>query len=539
MVPPAAVVPSRFGLTDYMNDIALVNGSVATLHPSTPDGDALLIERGVVRLVGSTEDVLAARTPGTRIVDLADRTVLPGLIDAHTHVEFCALSREWLDVRGISRAETIERLRQAIPAHAHPGAWLVAQGTFGQDLPSREELDGVSGQLPILVRESMHRLTANSAALRQAGLVRGFTSPVGTLVGIGDDGAPNGLVEEGFHLFPVPAPEPERLSRMLENELRESFARHGVTTIFELPATASGIRAYQALNAADTLPVRLSLTLTVAPGLHPILHSPEQLAGIGLASGFGDDRLWLGGLKIFLDGDGASAFDAEHLHRSPSRWGTNTRQYAEIVHLLATAHAAGLQVWIHAIGDLAQYLALDAVEEAARVAGPADRRTRLEHAANLWIDDSLVRRLTELDVTPVPTAGFIHADDGEGVYAFRTLIEAGLRPPGNSDTGGTQPFATNPWFGVAKMLDRRNRDGAPIAAEEAVDVEDAIRAYTEFAARAGFREHRIGALGTGMLGDCAVYAEDPRTLTAERLARLEAEMTIVGGDVVWEQEGAS
>ncbi|MFD6054483.1 amidohydrolase [Agromyces sp. NPDC060279] len=520
-----------------MNDLALVGGTIATLHPGTPDAEALLIEHGAVRVVGTTEEVLAAARPGTPVVELDGRTVLPGLIDSHTHVEFCALSRDWLDVRRAPRAETLARLAAAV-ADGVDG-WLVAQGTYGQDLPSRDELDAVSREVPILVRESMHRLTANTAALERAGLVRGATSPVGTLVVIGEDGAPSGIVEEGYHLFPVPAPPPERLRAMLRDELRESFARHGVTTIYELPATADGIRAYQALRAAGELPARLSLTLTVAPGLHAILRSPEQLAETGLASGFGDERLWLGGLKVFLDGDDTSAFDSAHLDKSPGHWSTNTRQYAEIVHLLTVAHRAGLQVWIHAIGDLAQHLALDAIEEAARVAGPGDRRTRLEHAANLWVDDAIVRRMRELEVIAVPTAGFIHADAGTGVYAYRTLVEAGMRPPGNSDTGGTQPFATNPWFGVARMLDRRTGSGVIVAPEEAVDVHTAVRTYTEFAAEAGFNERRIGALGIGMHGDCAVYAEDPRTLSPERLAGLEAELTVVGGEVVWRREDSA
>ncbi|MDH6195264.1 putative amidohydrolase YtcJ [Mycobacterium frederiksbergense] len=523
-----------------MNAIALVNGTVVTLNRNTPDGQALLIENGLVQCVGSTEQVLERKHPETPVVDLDRRVVLPGLIDAHTHVEFCALSHDWLDVRAVPRTVTLARLRDELrDGYAGTERWLVAQGTFGQDLPVRAELDELSRHTPIIVRESMHRLTANTAALERAGMVRGFTAPVGTLVEISEDGAPSGWVEEGYHLFPVPVPEPDRLRTMLRDELRDSFARHGITCIYELPASAEGIRAYQRLNAAGDLPTRLSLTLTVAPGLSPILSSPEQLADIGLVSGFGDENLWLGGFKVFLDGDDTSAFDSAHLTKSPSNWSTNTRQYAEIVHLLTVAHRAGLQVWIHAIGDLAQHLALDAIEEAGRVAGPGDRRTRLEHAANLWIDDALVRRLHELDVIPVPTAGFIHADPGDGTYAFRTLIESGLRPPGNSDTGGTQPFATNPWFGVAAMLDRTNRHGVVVAADEAVDTHTALRTYTEFAAKAGFREAQIGALGIGMHGDCAVYANDPRELSPAELRALEADLTVVGGRVVWQREDRS
>jgi predicted amidohydrolase YtcJ len=519
-----------------LHAIAMINGAVVTLDPAKPTAEALLIENGVVRCAGTTAEVVQRKLPDTPVVNLDGRVVLPGLIDAHTHVEFCALSRSWLDVRALPRTETLARLRRALGQGHDPERWLIAQGTYGQDLPTRAQLDEISTETPILVRESMHRLTANSAALRLAGMVRGFTAPVGTYVEIGEDGAPTGWVEEGFHLFPTPAPDLDRLQSMLCNELRDSFARHGVTCIYELPATAAGIRAYQRLNAADALPTRLSLTLTVAPGLNPILSSPEQLAQIGLSSGFGDDRLWLGGLKVFLDGDDTAAFDSAHLTKSPGRWSASTRQYAEIVHLLTVAHRAGLQVWIHAIGDLAQHLALDAIEEARRVAEPGDYRTRLEHVANLWIDDAIVRRLIDLEVIPVPTAAFIHADPGTGAYAYRTLIDAGLRPPGNSDTGGTQPFATNPWFGVAAMIDRTNRHGAVIAAEQAVDAHVGLRTYTEFAAAAGFRETSLGALAVGMYGDCAVYGCDPRQLSPTELRSLESDLTVVGGRVVWQKE---
>lgn len=521
-----------------MTALALINGTVATLHPHTPDGQALLIEHGTVAWVGSTNEVLDRKHPETPVLDLAGRVVLPGMIDSHTHVEFCALSRDWLDVRAVSPAEAVARLRrEADTGYLGTDRWLIAQGTFGQNLPTRADLDGVSRDVPILIRESMHRLVANTAALERAGMVRGYTSPVGTLVEIGADGAPTGLVEEGYHLFPVPPPSPDVLRRMLRDELRGSFARHGVTCIYELPASAAGVSAYQKLRAAGELPTRLSLTLTVAPGLSAILTSAEQLADIGLATGFGDDDLWIGGLKLFLDGDDTSSFDSSHLSKAPSQWSTSTRQYAEIVHTLTVAHRAGLQVWIHAIGDLAQHLALDAIEESNRVAGPGDRRTRLEHVGNLWIEDALIHRLTELDVIPVPTAAFVHADAGTGVYAYRSLIDAGLRPPGNSDTAGTQPFATNPWFGVAIMLDRTNRDGITIAPSERVDVDTAIRTYTEFAAHAGFRETRLGALGVGMYGDCAVYESDPRTMTPARLRELEADLTVVGGRPVWHREG--
>src|SRR5262249_465303 len=142
---------------------------------------------------------------------------------------------------------------------------------------------------------------------------------------------------------------------------------------------------------------------------------------------------------------------------------------------------------------------------------------------------------------PVPTAAFMHgeADDrtarlgaGSRVYPYRTLIAQGLKPPGNSDTAGTQPFATNPWHGIASMVLRENRNRATLSPEEAVDGGTATRTYTEFGAHAGFDESRTGSLEVGKLGDVAVFASDPFALDVRALPDLEAELTIVGGRVV-------
>ncbi|MEV7009841.1 amidohydrolase family protein [Streptosporangium sp. NPDC051022] len=517
--------------------LALVDGSVLTMAPEERTVQAVLISHGTVTAVGGTREILAAAPPSTEIVDLGGRTVVPGLIDAHTHVEFCALSRQhWLDVRGRSRSVTLERIGAVVAEHRRTGDWLVAQGTYGQDLPTREEIDAVAPDVPVLVRESMHRLTANTAALTRAGMTRGYTSPVGTRVEIGADGVPTGLVEEGYHLFPIPAPTVETMAEMLREELVHSFLRHGVTTIYELPATSTGMRAYQRLHRAGRLPARLSLNPTIAPGLNPLLGSIEQWTDFGLTTGFGDDRLWLGGAKVFLDGDDTASCDRAHLSKTPSEWGTATRHYAEIVDLLVRANSAGIQVWIHAIGDVVQELALDAVAEARRVTGRTDLRNRLEHVANLWSDAALLDRLAELEVIPVPTAAFMHSDPGTGVYAYRSLIERGLCPPGNSDTGGTQPFATNPWFGIAAMRARTNREGVPIAPEEAVDVLTGLRTYTTYAAAAGFRENRLGALAPGFAGDAVVLPADPRDMSDTELRDLQADLTVVGGEIVWNRE---
>ena len=158
--------------------------------------------------------------------------------------------------------------------------------------------------------------------------------------------------------------------------------------------------------------------------------------------------------------------------------------------------------------------------------------------ANLWLDEDLLDRVAAADVIPVPTAAFLHSDPGSGVYAYRSLLDRGMRPPGNSDTGGTQPFATNPWFGIACMVDRTNQDDVLVAPEQAVTALDGVRSYTTFAAEAGARAGRIGILRQGAFGDCAIYADDPLTTPPAQLRSLEADLTLVAGDVVWQRDGA-
>ncbi|MBK0420132.1 amidohydrolase family protein [Leucobacter sp. CSA1] len=502
--------------------------------------EAMRVLNGRVESLGEAGRLREECGPGAEEIDLGGGVVLPGFIDAHTHVEFSAMARyDWVDVRGDSPERICERLRAEVDRVADSERWVVAQGTFLQALPDREALDRVSATVPLLVRESMHRLQANTEALRRAGFLdRAPTTAPGVVVHVDERRRPTGLVEEGFHLFPVPGPGPERLESFLERELRESFARHGVTTVYEIPATAAGVDAYAALAGRRALPVRITLTPVVAPGLNPLLGAVSEWrewAG-RFPGGPGLPLLSAGGIKIFVDGDNEQAFDTTTFERSPRGWGAVTRTLAQLRDELAWAAENDVQVWVHAIGDLAQDLVLEAVEQARERVGPPALPTRLEHAANLQLTPRLVDRMAALDVVPVPTANFMATDDGSGLYAYRTLSEAGFRPPGNSDTGGAIAEAPNPWFGIAHMMDRRNARGVPVAPQERVPALEGVRGYTRYAAAVAGLEGEMGRLAPGCSADFAVYEQDPRALDAERMRAVEAEQTFVEGRRTWRRE---
>ena len=522
--------------------IAFAGGRVHTMDDDGTVASAIAIDRG--RIVAVGDDAVSALPPGSPVVDLDGRTVLPGMIDAHSHIELSTMAeRLWVDVRFCPPAEALERIAAAAEQGGN-GGWVIGQGTFGQRLPTRAELDLAAPGMPVLVRESMHLLAASSPALAAAGIDRRYAPPLESRVERDPDGEPSGVVREGFDLFPYPRPSVEWLAEHLPEVTRELFVAHGVTTIYELPASAEGMRAWQALHRRKALPCRLTLNPILAPGHQPIVQSLDDFLGLGLPTGFGGPWLRLGALKLFVDGgDFVSGLYSGALHGKPGGWGIANFTFDQLAGILTRCRTAGVQVWMHAVGDAAQEMALGAVEQVNRALGPSDHRTRIEHIGNHVFDERVIGRMVGAGVVPVPNAVFIFAEEddleqsapGARFYPYRSLIEAGLVTPGNSDCAGTQPFAANPWYAIHAMIARRTKGGAVLAPDEAVDLRTAIETYTRHSAYAAFEEHTRGTLEVGKLGDLAVYPDDPFAVETERLPEVAPDLTVVGGEVLFEK----
>ncbi|KJL26586.1 N-substituted formamide deformylase precursor [Microbacterium azadirachtae] len=526
---------TQFGGSRLAGEDLLVFGGRIFPHADRAEWvEAMLIRGGVVVGLGDTADLRALSPSSVPELDLQGRTVLPGLIDAHTHVEATAISRGlWLDVRGLEPTAACDVVARATTP-LQDGEWLQAQGTFAQVLPTKDQLDRAAPRNPVLIRQSAHKLQANTEALRRAGMVhRAPRVGPGVVVHVDEEGVPTGLVEEGFHLFPAPDVTEHQLDDMIVTELRTRFARAGVTTVYEIPVSVCGIAAYLRLARAGELPVRITLTPIVAPPAGAGLDRIDEWAAADFGDGVDSDMIAAGGVKIFIDGDNEQMFDSKYFDREPRQWGAVTRTLGQLREELICAIGLGAQVWIHAIGDLAQEMVLEAIDQAQSRAGRPRLPIRLEHAANLQLSPKILESLQRLNVIAVPTASFIAVDDGTGVYAFRTLMDAGMRPPGNSDTAGSIEKAPSPWFGMAMMIDRRNAHGLPIAPDEAVTIDAAIRTYTAFSAEAAGLTGVLGALGEGAAADFAVYPDDPRALSPALMREVEADLTLVGGRVVW------
>lgn len=512
-----------------------LNGNVLTMDPARFRTDAFAVDGGRFVAVGPDAVELASRG---EVIDLGGRTVVPGLIDAHTHLETSAIAAaKWVDVRELSLDGMLAKLGAfARTADLSHDEWIVGQGTFGQEsaLPRREILDRICPDRPLVLRASMHACSANTRALERAGLMHTRHSPVGAQVIRDDDGLPTGQVLEGFHLFPIKPAAVGELADMIESHIREHFSRYGVTTIYEVPMSSEGVQAFQLLEREGRLRSRISLNPAIKPGLQPLLDDIEHWAGLGLRSGFGSSMLWLGAAKYFLDGAGEAAMELRDPER-PSTWGALTHLYEDLVRSAIIGYRSGIQLWIHAIGETAQRFAIDALLEAQRVnGGNAGLKMRIEHiGCEHPVSEVMRRDLRRGDIIPVPTAAFMHFLSPHSAFPYRTLIDEGFQPPGNSDTAGAQPFASNPWFGIERMVKRTNKLGEAFDPAESVDVRTGLRTYTEFAANAGHRAEQLGAIRVGAWADFAVLNQDPLSIDAD-LASIESMLTVVGGSVAWE-----
>jgi predicted amidohydrolase YtcJ len=212
-----------------------------------------------------------------------------------------------------------------------------------------------------------------------------------------------------------------------------------------------------------------------------------------------------------------------------------------ITRKVVEAHKAGFQIGCHAIGDAAISLLLDAYEEAQREAPRRDTRHRIEHCS--IVDEALIERIAGLGVIPIPGTTFLNAtrkayvqnlglDRLRYTYAMKTFAERGIIAAASSDA---PVISLNPLLGVQTMVTRQDRNGDPVWSEEAISVEEALKAYTVHGAYASFEEKRKGALIPGMIGDVTVLTADPRRASPGEIAEIAVDYTVMGGEVVWER----
>jgi len=523
---------------------------------------AVALWGGRVLATGSNADLEPLIGPDTQVIDLRGRLATPGLIDAHLHLLPYGLTMREVDVRP-RLAPTLDELLARIKARADelgPGQWVLARGydQFKLDVkrhPSREELDRVAPNNPVhLVRTCGHISICNSKAFALAGVTAATPSPPGGLIEV-QNGAPTGLLAE-YGRDPIRKVLPTATDADLVDAI-ERAGRYlnslGVTSCMDAAVGMHShfreIGAYFTAERDGRLPVRTSMCLLGDPGPKSIVPDAHRA---GLVTGVGHDMLRVGPVKIFTDGSagGRTAWMSQPYLGEDQTLDENKNcgvacQTDEVLgEYVMDYHRKGYQMAIHAIGDAAIEQVLSAYERALAEAPDPDRRHRIEHCG--FLTAGHIARMKEAGVYPAPQPVFIYdfgdlyyavlgSERPDASYPMRGWFNAGLKPSASTDAPVCD---ANPFPNIYTMLTRRTGKGTVVGGQEALTIEEALQAYTEYSAFAEKAEQRKGRLAPGMLGDVAVFSRDMlRASPDEILEDTRCDITIRGGAIVFDRHG--
>jgi len=474
------------------------------------------------------------------------RTVIPGLIDAHAHLMGLGLGLLVVDLSDThSLAEAQRKIAEY--AAANPDRpWIVGRG-WNQELwglgrfPTAAELDAVVSDRPAwLERVDGHAGWANTAALRIAGVTAATPDPAGGRVERLPGGRePSGVfVDNARALVEAKVPPPRAADRDLAlYRAQELLVHYGVTAVADMGISIEDWMTYRRAGDDGRLRIRIMAYAGSVPDM--IL-----IGGSGPTPWLYDDRLRMGGLKLYLDGAMGSrgAWLKNAYADDPGNIGLPRMNGTQLRNNMSRAAMEGYQVAVHAIGDAANAEVLSAIEDLSPDFG-GDRRWRIEHAQN--VDPADIPRFGQHSIVasmqPVhQTSDRLMAEARlgpnrlAGAYAWRSLHDAGAPLAFGSDVPVEAP---DPFAGMAVATSREDAQGQPPGGwhpEQRVTIEEALAAYTAGAAWAGFAEEHFGQLAPGQRADFLMLDADPLEVTPQALRRIRVLETWIGGQKVYD-----
>lgn len=518
-----------------------------TAPGSAPEPEAFAITGETISATGTLTE-LRDRFPTAEVLDFGDSTIIPGLNDAHIHLAMTAGDALHLDLSH-GAVGTVSALLETIAAEvgaASAGVWV--KGSRYDDEKTgiilRDELDRIAPEVPVLVNHvAGHWGVVNSAGLRFLGIEESSPDPDGGRFDRYSDGRLNGkLIERA--LMNVLMPATARGDRFIPgdtvDDLQLGAARSiakwnaaGLTSICDALISPQDIGILSAMRADDALGLRIGMLLSI--------DHYDKAAELGVGSGFGDDRLKLIGVKAFLDGaiGGRTCLLSEPF-TDPNYQGVQTTSTEELRANVERVHADGNRIGVHANGDAAIRLVLDAFEDVARRIPRPGLRHRIEHCS--LIDDDILERMNRLGAIAIPFAGYPGYHGGalnswygeermERMFAHRSFLDAGVTVAGSSDypCGPYQPL-----FGLQSLITRAGvDDGATVGASQQVTAAEALSIFTLGSAEASGEESYKGRLAPGYLADFTVLGDNPLTIDPHGISDIEVRATCVGGTEVY------
>lgn len=530
--------------------LVLTNGKIMTMDEHQPQASAIAIHGDRILAVGTDAAMKRLLASGGEWLDLRGRTVTPGLVDAHVHFQWYSLGLQVVDLFELpSLEEALQRVR--IAAATHPtGQWLRGRG-WKQDLwpdrawPTAAHLDALATHIPMLLTEkSGHSAWVNSPALKMAGITAHTPDPEGGQIQRDASGQPTGiLLETAINLVNdiIPKPTVEQIAAAMRVGQEKAW-QAGLTGIHDFDGPFC-FRALQQLHQNGELGLRVVKNIPA----EKLDHAVE----VGLQTGFGDEWLRIGGIKIFADGalGPRTAAMIEPYEGEPNNRGIVVTDKETMKEIASTASLYGLSVTVHAIGDRANHDIIDVYEavrqeEAERGVRPQQRRHRIEHVQILHPSD--IHRLAQHQIIasmqPIHATGDMvmadryWGDRAQYGYAWRTLAETGALLVFGSDA---PVESIEPIRGIHAAVTRRRADGTPGEAgwypAQRLSLEEAIRGFTTAAAITSGQEHQLGTLTPGKLADLTIFDRDISLIPPHELINVTVDATIVGGAFKYRQ----
>lgn len=517
------------------------------------DADALAIKDGQILYVGNNAEALGFKNNTTRIVSLNGATIIPGVIDSHVHIEELGAILNHVNLIGTPTPEdAIMRIHKQFPTIAD-GSWIIGQGwdegAWANHYPNKHILDKAFPNHPVVLK-SLHGFAvwANSLALEKAHIVSGTPAPIGGKILTDKTGAPTGILlnrATTLLLDAIPEISEQQLQNNLINGLSR-MARDGFVAIHQAGADGAQIKAFQRLNSQHKLPVRVYAMLSVRD--HKLA---QQWAKRGPLT---DDKGWLDirSVKAFYDGALGSrgARLLEDYSDMPGHKGVSGDGYGFDGQVVKSLMAAGFQIAVHAIGDAGNRETLNYFEKIYQLLPQTrQQRNRIEHAQVVNPDDFVRFKSLSIIASMEPHHAVedmpwaekrLGAERIKGAYAWRSMRKAGVRLTFNSDL----PGSTHSIFsGLHAAVTRQNDQSQPAEGwhkEQALTIEESIRAYTNWAAYAEFREKQTGIIKKDYWADLTIMDIDPFKTgeqSPEKLLQGKILMTIIDGKIVSDNTG--
>ncbi len=536
-------------------DLVVQHAHLITMDSSRRTASAMAVRNGTIIAVGSDPEISPCIDARTKVLDLAGRTVLPGLIDVHTHAILWAegVLRNEIDLT-YPAVKSIPNVIAAVEkrvASATPGVWITGTGWDDAKLAerryiTRQDLDAISPNNPVYLEHiTGHLGVANSVALKLTGISPDSPNPRGGVIEHDDKGELTGIVKDNAMRLvgeKIPGDLPELFVKAAELA-SNSAAEVGLTTIHDIwdgvRPFSQEIRGYQQLHQRGDLKIRVLM----APGV-ATLSDAEELARMGIHTGFGDDHLKFGAVKMFSDGGmgarTAAIYPPAPVGQPESNLGLLIWKPEDLQKAQYILASAGWQLSTHAIGDRAIDEVLDGYATTVKKLNLQDPRFRIIHCG--ISTPKILQRLQEQHIVVDADPAFVYwigsyferygPDRARWAYPTKSYFDRGVVAGAGSDTPVTP---ISPWWGLwAAVVRQEVNSGKVLAPEERVTVMQALEMYTRNGAFAGFEEKQKGSLEVGKFADFIVIDRDVLAVPTDELKQVRVLRTFVDGQSVYE-----